>query len=321
MRQIQEWIWERCGTATAPAARRDPLGIKAPSERVRSTGTALIGGRGCDTKRRENPAAPRLGAQAQPRVSAPLGLSLRSLQHRPAAARPGTSLRWRCWTCPAVGKPLPAGAAFFGRGRIQRRAAGRAAGSARRGPNPPDSAAARPAAPSLPRSRRRDPGPRIPRRPGRHQGDRSPWPVSARRDVTSLSDSVAARGSSSGSGPGWRQSGGCRSGGRLSCQDGQMLLHVFSPLSVRGRDGTFASFLSPLGKRKDGSGDRACAAACRWGRWRMRFPGGGEGSDARLVCSVLISPSPGTGLSVAFSCTAVPYISLSCSLNGRVGCS
>ena len=47
--------------------------------------------------------------------------------------------------------------------------------------------------------------------------------------------------------------------------------------------------------------------------------GGGEGSDARLIYSVLNSRSPGTSLTVAFTCTAVPYIISSCSLNVRVG--
>lgn len=89
----------------------------------------------------QNPAAPRLRAQAQSHVSAPLGCRCEVPSPVPAAARPGTSLRWRCWTCPAVGKPLPAGATFFGRGRIQRAssgaAAGRGSGSACRSPQPP----------------------------------------------------------------------------------------------------------------------------------------------------------------------------------------
>lgn len=54
------------------------------------------------------------------------------------------------------------------------------------------------------------------------------------------------RGSPSGS-----RRGGWRSGGWRSCQDGQMLLQVVFLRSVRGRDGTFASF-SPGGKGQEG---------------------------------------------------------------------
>lgn len=101
-----------------------------------------------------------------------------------------------------------------------------------------------------------------------------------------------------------------------------MLLQVFIPRSVRGRDGTFASF-SPLGKGHESAATlsepvllllEGTSGVCA-------SRGGREGSGAGLICSVLNSGSPGTSLAVAFTCTAVPYIILSCSLNVRVGCS
>lgn len=272
-------------------------------------------------RRREASGTIRLGAQAQSRLSAPLRLSLRSFQPRPGSRPPRRFPAMALLDVPCRGQ------AFGSRGNLfrerpepagEQRCGGRA-GSGQRSPgaNPPGSAAARPAAPTLP-----FPAPfpaPFPESPGAPAGTRLTSPLGRCRGATSLCECPR---------PGLI----LRLRARLAAVRRVAVLPAWAnaaqpvcpSLCARTRRYfclLFFLFLYPLGKGKDGSRARACAAAFRWGRWRMRFPGGGEGSDARLVCSVLVSPSPGTGLSVAFSCTAVPYISLFCSLSGRVGCS
>lgn len=95
-----------------------------------------------------------------------------------------------------------------------------------------------------------------------------------------------------------------------------MLLQVFSPPLVQGRDGTFASFY-PLGKglvSRDSD-----AAASRWRRCCERIPGWRKRERCAFYLQCAGPCFTRDKTNAAFTCTAVPYIIVSCSLNERVG--
>lgn len=120
--------------------------------------------------REEKPATPCLRAQAPSRISAPLGLSLRSFQSRPGSSPPRHFPAMALLDVPCCGQAFASRSNLFRRGRIQRAsggaAAGRGAGSACRGANPPGSAAARPPHRPFPAPGAAAPAPASPGAPG-----------------------------------------------------------------------------------------------------------------------------------------------------------